>query len=142
MAKKKGSFLGKLIGFIVFLAIVYIVLAVLDFLGVFVMGTYKTKEVLGVSIKIELGFNGETQDEDTTWRAYGNKIYFYQDGKEVAKGTIQNGVITYQLLGVEGADVNYFKDGDTDRKADKKGFVDYLRYILQPATKLIGKIVD
>ena len=144
MAKKRRHFLGRFILFILLLAVIYVALGALDFLGVFVMGTYKSKEVASITaIERELKFNGQTDKEDMTWRAYGNEIIFYDsDGNELYKGTIQNGVITYQLLDIDGADIHLYKNGDSERDLEKKSFVDYFRIVLKPVSSLFGKIID
>lgn len=136
MASRRRGFLGRLIGFVILLLVIYFVLSVLDFLGVFIKGTYEG--VLGTEVTLEL--NGKVGDSDSmTWRSYGNKIIFYHDGEEMYDGTIQNGVINYDVLGLP---VRFYKDGETDRDPEGDSFVDYVRGVLKPGTKLVGKISD
>lgn len=141
MAKRRRSIIGRVISLVFFLLIIYILLSILDFIGVFVIGTYKSEEILGNSLyKRELKVNGKTDEQKITWRAYGDEIYFYRDGKEYSQGTIQNGVISIDVAGIYTGKI--YKDGDSDRDPESKSFVDVLRTVLKPGTKLAGKVVD
>lgn len=82
-SKKSGGLLGGLFGL---LLIAYIVLAIIDYCGIFVKGTYTNDDE-----DLILDSKGKVIDDkyEITYFVHGKDIKFYRDGEELLRGTIQ-----------------------------------------------------
>lgn len=157
MARRKKGCLGRLLSWIITVAVVavllWIGLSVGDYMGLFVKGEYTTKEVLGLKSSIQLKIGGEIEQpkflENCTWRAVGNKIYIYgENGQRIDLAELQNGVMKIALTDAELEDspipltVPYYRNGKTDREFNDVSRGDKIRRWFAPIENICIKIED
>ncbi len=137
--KKKGWII------VIALLVLYIGLSALDALGVFVMGTYndfEDGEPNPDSSPVIVKFYGELGGEDGEWgmsyKVHGEDMTIYWGNAELMSGKVVNGVMKVSFMG---EDDYYCKDGKEPDDFNEKGFMDYFRTILSPASKLISNII-
>lgn len=140
--EKKSSSLGKFIGF---LLVLYVVLAALDAMGLFVMGNYYSYEngELDMESFTTISFYGKTSDDEAdgeiTYILKGNEISFYMDEIKIVEAEISNGVM--KMTGWFGGEDYACKEGKTPEDMDEKGVIDYLRMILNPLSEIFSKLL-
>lgn len=137
--KKKKS-VGTVI---LVIALIYVGLAILDALGLFVMGSYyedgKKSDDDVVELKFAGGMGGEDGEEGMTYVLEGDEIIFMVEGEEYVSGKISNGVLRIDILGFHSY---YCKDGKTEDDFDEFSVVDTLRTLLSPVSKLVSKLIN
>lgn len=129
---------------ILVLLVIYIGLAVLDALGVFVMGTYD--QYIGderdTDSPVIVEFNGELGGDDgelgMSYKVHGENITIYWGDEQFASGKIVNGVMKLSVLG---GSTYYCKEGKKPGDFNNKGFFDYLRMILSPVSKMVSNLL-
>ncbi len=130
---------------IIAILVIYLGLATLDALGVFVIGTYneyKDGELVDGGAPIIVEFYGKLGGKDgeygMSYRVNGEDINIYWGDSKLMNGEVVNGVMRLSLMG----ETNYYcKDGKEPNDFNEKGFMDYFRTILSPASKLISNII-
>ena len=134
----------RIVSTIVTILIVYVALALLDALGLFVMGTYKFEvdsELLSTESEIVLEFGGKWSGEDvepgSTYKLEGDHIILIEDGDEMV-GSISNGVIKVDVFGLS---FGFCKDGKTEDDFGEFSLIDTLRDILSPLSKVFSDII-